>query len=333
MSRLDAPIFLLCSERSGSNLITKMFDAHPSIAAPGTSHLFRTFSQISWRYEAGDRTLKEDIVRAFRNKVGSWQIDDQSDRELLALMAGAPHAAEMIAALMEAELSREGKTAFFVKENFVYQFIPFAEAAAKNPRYIFLVRDPRNMAASWQEAAVLRGGIVRAARRWVDDQMGFLRTCSWMSGRRKIARLTYESLVADPSAALAQACEDLDLDYDSAMLDFANKSRSAAMDAQRSSVWKNIAKPVFANDPNKFASVLNDDQITYIETLCGPLMTEFGYETSKRIDKDSSEFQQLETDLEQVEPWTKSAYDDLPLEERRKFEAWSANFAELTKLT
>ena len=32
---LIEPIILLCSERSESNLITKIFDAHPKVCAPG----------------------------------------------------------------------------------------------------------------------------------------------------------------------------------------------------------------------------------------------------------------------------------------------------------
>ena len=37
--------FLICSERSGSNLITRLINAHSQICAPSTTHLFRVLGE------------------------------------------------------------------------------------------------------------------------------------------------------------------------------------------------------------------------------------------------------------------------------------------------
>ncbi|NQT92999.1 MAG: hypothetical protein HQ559_09570 [Lentisphaerae bacterium] len=42
--------FLMCSERSGSNLITKVMDGHPEFCGPFPSHVTRTFCHDYCRY-------------------------------------------------------------------------------------------------------------------------------------------------------------------------------------------------------------------------------------------------------------------------------------------
>ncbi len=42
--------FLFCSERSGSNLITKIMNAHPDICGPSPTHALRVFCHQYFRY-------------------------------------------------------------------------------------------------------------------------------------------------------------------------------------------------------------------------------------------------------------------------------------------
>ncbi len=47
--------FLMCSERSGSNLITRMLDAHSGICGPATKHLINPVARNAFRYEPLER--------------------------------------------------------------------------------------------------------------------------------------------------------------------------------------------------------------------------------------------------------------------------------------
>ena len=82
----DMPfVFLLCSERSGSNLITKIFDNHPEFCGPSPSHIIRTFSRNIWRYGDINRddnwhTLCSDIADFLNNQLGKWQTHCAADR-------------------------------------------------------------------------------------------------------------------------------------------------------------------------------------------------------------------------------------------------------------
>ncbi|MEO3416617.1 sulfotransferase [Roseovarius sp. CAU 1744] len=323
--RLSTPVFLMCSERSGSNLITRIFGAHPEFFAPSPAHLFRVFSQL-----APGRDLSCEILRMFDAKLGIWKSDDFSPEERKALLAESGTTAEMIATLLNAEGALQQKSRLFLKENSAHSFLPFMEAVADEPGYVHMVRDPRDMAVSWVAAPTLRGGIVRAARRWLSDTEGALK--AGQEGRQ-IVRLTYEALVSQPEETLRRVCSELGVAFSDVMLKHVGNSQGVAQDAARTALWGNLSREIMRDNFNKFKGKLSDDEIAYIEALCGPLMARFGYENSRAADAppygSHDSFDALEAALEAREPWEKSAYQKLPQDERDRLEHWSTLRQEL----
>lgn len=323
--RLVDPIFLMCSERSGSNLIARIFNSHPDFFAPSPAHLFRVFSPLRPGPDQG-----ADIWRMFDAKLGLWKIDALPPAERQALVADCEGSAEMIAAVLNAEGTRRGKARLFLKENSAHGFLPFMEGVSDTPGYVLMVRDPRDMAASWVKAPTLRGGVVRAARRWKSDVEGSL---SAADAGRNIVRLTYEALVSQPRETLQRVCDELGLSFSEEMLEHVRSSDGAKQDAGRTALWQNLSRGIMSDNFNKFHGVLSDDEIAYIEALCGPLMAQFGYaparaDTAAPYGSHDS-FAALEAALEAREPWEKPAYKELPEDERRRLEHWSSLQREL----
>ena len=170
MAILDSPIVLFCSERSGSNLITKIFDAHSLICAPSPAHLFKIMSDVADRYPPGTNELRNALITLFRAKVSSWTIDDYSDTDLDKLLAPLQSPGAMVAALYRAEMQALDKTNILIKENSVFSYLSMIRDQSVKIQILFMVRDPRDMAASWETGPIMRGGVVRAARRWRPDQ-------------------------------------------------------------------------------------------------------------------------------------------------------------------
>ena len=323
--RLVDPVFLMCSERSGSNLITRIFGAHPDFFAPSPAHLFRVFSQLD-----PARDLSSDIWRMFDAKLGIWKIDDLPQAERLAHAAQYDGSAEMIAALLNAEGVQRGRARLFLKENSAHGFLPFMEAVAQNPKYVLMVRDPRDMAASWVSAPTLRGGVVRSARRWHSDITGSLQAAD---AGRHIVQLTYEALVSQPEETLRRVCDELGITFSEIMLEHVQNSDGIQQDAARTALWRNLSRGIMRGNFNKFHDKLDDNEIAYIEALCGPLMTQFGYVTARPETAppygSHDSFAELEGALEAREPWEKPAYGELPEDERKRLEHWSSLRREL----
>lgn len=326
MTPLDAPIILLCSERSGSNLIAKIFDAHPAVAAPGAAHLFRIMTECASRYRRGSEALRQATLALFDAKVSSWAIDAWSEAERAACIAEGTSAPDMAAALYAAEARAAGKRHVLLKENSAFAFLPAILGTATSPRFLFMVRDPRDMAVSWTKGPVMRGGVVRAAERWIKDQTGSLDALAGRPAGMKAAALRYEDLLADPESELRRVCGDLDLEFSSDMLGFSERSRSAAVDAGRSAMWSNLGKPLLSDNAGKFRAALGDEEIALVEAIAGPLLPTLGYDSARtgcpRFGP-HPDLASLHAALAAVEPHDKPAYLELPEAERARFEAWS----------
>ena len=326
MSRLDAPIILFCSERSGSNMIAKIFDAHPQVCAPGDSHLFDVMSECACRYVPGSEALRSAVLDLFDAKVCQWSIDAWTNDERAALLSDLTRASEMAAAIYAAEASASGKPHLMTKENSSFRYLPMLMAQSTRPRILFMTRDPRDMAVSWKNGPVMRGGVLRATERWLYDQQGFIETISQLGAETKIATLRYEDVLNDPEGHLRRVCRELDLSFSEDMLTFSERSSGARIDAERSLMWSNLAKPILRNNMEKFRHELDDAQIAYIEASTAPLMNALGYATARTNLPEFGGFDtlaDLRAYLAQTEPLDKAAYHSLPCDERARFEHWS----------
>lgn len=334
MAILDSPIVLFCSERSGSNLITKIFDAHSLICAPGAAHLFKIMSEVADRYHPGTDELRNAVITLFRAKVSSWTIDVHSDNDLGKQLATLQSPGAMAAALYRAEMQAAGKEHNLIKENSAFGYLSMISDQSVTPRILFMVRDPRDMAVSWKTGPVMRGGVVRASRRWRYDQEGYLRNLAQLPDTIRVGFLRYEDLLHSPSLELRRVCSKMNLPFEESMLNFSIVSSSAQANATRSSMWRNLNRGLLTDNAGKYVSKLDADEIAYIEAVTDPYMNAMGYSAITPTDAPFGRFANfldLEAHMLGREPYEKPAYSSLPQSERDSFEKWSRVTAEMRR--
>ena len=309
-------MFLLCSERSGSNLITRMLGGHPVVCSPSPTHLIRILCENRPRYgdlriDGNWHTLLDDAVALFVTKLGAWYTELDFDQ----LVSEVPE--RSIVGLLRYIFSREAvacsKSVLFIKENHIYRYLPLLLTAFSDLKILYQVRDPRDMALSWKRSAVLRGCVYRAARTWKTDQEYGISTLGYLSEQGKIRCLKYESLVSDAAAVLPGICEFIGIKFDPAMLDF-HKAANTREDADCAADWKNIATPVMKNNFGKFREGLSQDEIACVETICDIEMRYFGY---PRESAAVSDVAALEARVKQLELWDKPGYAAISEKERQ----------------
>jgi len=270
--------FLICTERSGSNLLTNMLNGHPDISAPPPSHLFRLFASNAANYGALDkdanwRILLQDVVQAFAHQLGSWN----TSLDVIDLLAcDLPRTViAPIAELYRAEAAFDGANMVFVKENHTARFADVLQRQLPGCRFVYMVRDPRDVAASYLATDSMPGGVERAIDVWATDQAENLRL-QQNSSNQTLHALRYEDLLADAPGCLSQISAFLGLEYDPAMLAFHRDDRTRR-NAKRIDAWKNLAKPVLSGNSGKYRQSLSAAEIEYIELHCHALMRAFGY--------------------------------------------------------
>lgn len=271
--------FLICSERSGSNFITSLLNGHPHISAPPPTHLFRLFALNAHRYDplSDDRNwenFQSDFREAFEAMPGQWI--STFPEEALKFDRSNRSIATALERIYAAERNFDKANISFVKENQTYRFTDFLIHHWPKAKFVFQVRDPRDMALSLFKTKNMSGGIIEATDKWIADQTASLYSLKSLP-QGSVIQVKYEDLLDDPLQLCEKLCHHLDLKPDPGMLDFHKSPRTIA-NAKRTGAWSNLDKGVLKNNQKKFLTELTPNEIKYIEIKCGALMEKFGYD-------------------------------------------------------
>ncbi|MFE0156303.1 sulfotransferase [Nonomuraea sp. NPDC059007] len=185
---LVAPVFILCPVRSGSTLLRAMLDAHPELHAPHELHIRRL--------AVGFDT---PLARQAMEELGH----NQADLEHL-----------LWDRVLHRELVRSGKR-YLVDKTPANAFAHARLATCwPDARFIFLLRHPASIAASWYEASPDK----RTRDEAVADALRYMKAVH--HARQVLPGLTirYEELTTDPERVTRSVCDFLNLGWKPDML-------------------------------------------------------------------------------------------------------------------
>ena len=290
--------FLMCSERSGSNFIVSLMNGHPEISGPPSSHLFRLFGLNAHNYlptshKKNWQAFTADLVTARANMLSEWE----TKIDVEELISACPNRTVREALnYTYAKECRGGERLSFVKENYTYMVVAFLLANWPDANFVFQVRDPRDVAASWAKSNGTSGGVKEAAATWLRDQSESLRYFGQISSSGRAMQIRYEDLVSDTPTMAQKLCQHVGVKYDPVMLDY-YKDKRTVQNAERIEAWSNLAKPVITDNFGKYKKTLSPEDIRYIELMCHELMVGFGY----ALDTDAAELSDSERMAEMAE--------------------------------
>ena len=271
--------FLMCSERSGSNFITKLMNGHSKVCGPSTKHILNPVARNLFRYEPitdveNWKELVKDIYNLISVSFSVWKrnytIND------LFMMADPGDIAGLLEKIYTSEAKANGKKNVFIKENHVYEFLTFLLYNFPDAKYVYQVRDPRDMALSWKKDPNHPGGVIKAARQWKLDQQNTLKNHNVLVKMDKSILIKYEHLTKSPDKILPILLKFLGLEYEESILQF-NNDQLTLENSKREAAWNNLSKGIITNNSNKYKNELSYDEIKAIEKICFPEMFYFDY--------------------------------------------------------
>lgn len=270
-------VFLICSERSGSNLISTMLGAHSRIKSPPPYHFARDVALNLHRRGAGWGTLRAQLLE----RVQSMGPPGSAERLASWLDAHPQAPAEDLARCVYEDLdSKPGTNTVFVKENNLHRLLHFVLTCFPTSKFVFQVRDPRDFLASAQARRDAWGGnkfgsVRRALEVWRDDQLGGLQLLGLL-GPERVYFQRYEDLVSRPRDVLEPLCRFLGQPFEHGMLDF-HTSEDAVRLAATATARANVARPLTSSSVGRYRADLSSWKIRAVETWLGDLMDRFGY--------------------------------------------------------
>lgn len=314
--------FLICSERSGSNLLTKLIDNHSLYCGPTPPHLLRVFEPIMDKY--GDlenyahwEKFINDVLEFFNCKIGVWE-SSFTKQELSTLKERSLENVVRYIYTKEAEI--HNKAHVFIKEVRTYNLVPFIKNAYSEAKFIWLVRDPRDMALSWSKSPVHRGDIVRAAQIWKKDQYESIKIYKQLEKSNTILLVKYEDLISKQEQIMQLICDFLNIEFENEMVDF-HKNKMSMANSSKTDNWKNLNKSIMTNNSKKYQTGLSRSQIQFVEYVCKEEMEFLGYNKDFAL-LSNEDFETIHQDLLPKERHEKQEYNLISEEEKQKRTKW-----------
>lgn len=274
------PLFMIGTQRSGSNLLRLMLDQLPDIVAPHPPHILHRMMPLVPVYgnlkidENFDR-LVDDVCRLVELNPVPWEgvvLDRRRvahacrERSLVAVFG---EVYQTLADVRDAEM-------WLCKSMQNTLYLPEIEAYFADAKYIYLYRDGRDVAVSFRKAVVGEKHFYHIAKEWAETQRLALKHRGVVPVER-FASISYEALTAQPEQTMQSLCAFLGAEYQPSMLEF-YKSTEARRAADSSALWSNVVRPIMADNTRKFLREAPEPDVRIFELVAGDVLDALGYE-------------------------------------------------------
>ena len=278
-----APIFIIGTERSGSNLLRLILNTHSAITVPHPPHIMKFFAPLEGNY--GDLSLPEnlkilvdDVLGLVKAHIYPWEHQPSAAKVIGNICP--PDLLGVFFGIYNAYLRQSGKQRWGCKSTFMIHHIARILAACPQAKFLFLVRDPRDVAASSRKSIFSPFHPYFTASLWRQQQLAGLRLYDKAPNSCQLIR--YEDLIERPETTIRMICDFLGEKYEAAMLEF-HRTGSAQKSESLCESWGNTASPILANNQKKFMTELSPAEIRLVEAVTGDLMSRFGYPLASGI--------------------------------------------------
>ncbi len=284
--------FVVGVPRSGTTLLRLQLDSHPALAIG---------PETGWGIVASQPGLADaappDLLAALV-ALDTWPdlgLDPADARR--ALVQAQPWSlGNGLRALYATLAARDGKPRWGDKTPVHSAFMPALAAALPEARFIHVIRDGRDAAASVRDMPFVPGdGSIEAiAQDWRDRIVAARADAAGLAHYREVR---FERLVTEPEVVLRELCDFLELGFDQAMLRAHDRAAdmlarlperrpdgaTVATRAERSARHAHLRHPPDPARAGRWREALTADEAARFELIAGELLAELGYEPAEAL--------------------------------------------------
>ena len=282
----NSPIFIIGTERSGTNLLRLMLNSHSAIVVPHPPHIMKLFGPIAKLYgdlanDANFRTLVGDVCTMVELHPYPWEI--RPDKERVFREARERSLLCVYFAIYDQYREWSGKRRWCCKSTFMIDHVGEILRHHPHARFIFMVRDGRDVSVSAKESIFNHCHVQYTALRWQREQRVGL---DWLARLRQeqMTLLRYEELLASPEETVQRLCAFLGEEFEKKMLEY-HSSREAQKSGSLSISWQNTSRPVLRDNSQKFRTKLSTEEIFMFEAIACQELQELGYELTHPLEE------------------------------------------------
>lgn len=264
--------FILGSGRNGSTLLASILNGHRDIVIPPEQfllpyiilrkYLFYFFNSQAWL---------NNVKKLFRNKskTTNWNIDLNN----ITLSQGSiAQVFNQIFLHYKNTINKDAKY-WGDKSPLNTNFIKYIYPEFKNAKYIFLIRDPRDVMLSYKKMLAGKKSNYQAyaLMKWEDS----IRTLDYLQKRTDVLQIRYEDLVNKKDKELRKIQVFLNIDILANLSDL--KEGIESMGVTEMSHHQNLRKPISNISVGRWKNELPKDDLLYFNTRVKLKMERFNY--------------------------------------------------------
>ncbi len=275
---------IIGTQRSGSNLLRLMLNAHPKISAPHPPHILSNFFPVIHSYgslqiPANFSALAADVCEFVKLNRVPW-INGIPDPSTLISLCEEPDLFHLFYSLLYYKAKTEGKSYFVNKSMSDYSFAKQFEQRGIKALYIHLVRNGKANAHSFMNSPIGDKHPYILGKNWAQDQEACLKLEDEIPAERFI-RVKYEELLGDPKSTLVKICNKVDLEFDENMIRY-HETEEAIITAQAGPLWKHVInKPM--TEKIDSSKLLSAENCCLFEAAASETLKKMGYTTDCKL--------------------------------------------------
>ena len=216
------PVQIIGTQRSGSNLLRLMLNQIDTVFAPHPPHILSVFYPlVSWYGDLENdnnfKSLINDVCTLVELNPVSWEVklnpkkifEASQQRSLIEIFKNVYQLG-----------ARETNSNLWVCKSM--QNVRYINDFSKNnlrPQIIYLYRDGRDVALSFQKAIVGPKHIYCIADKWQEEQLLSLDVIEKTSQYNSLS-VSYESLILDPQVQMKRICDFIGVEYSTQIVKF-----------------------------------------------------------------------------------------------------------------
>jgi hypothetical protein len=276
---LTAHFFIVGCARSGTTLLQRMLNTHSEIAVTPESHFGprhvgrRRAASVRAEPSARAAVLDAFLASPAFERMG---LDEAVVRERAMSHLEDPWFPLRVA-MDEFGRVRNATTVGEKTPGHALHVEALAQAFPE-ARFLFVRRDPRAVVASWDRVVWSQRSAVEVAEIWQRYAKTLRLASRRLAGRH--LEICYEELVTKTETVLRSTCAFLEVEFESAMLDYHRRAIDAKSGHGPSHAL--IAEPPLPARIDAWRTELGRDEQLRVETVCGREMTRMGYAPDAR---------------------------------------------------
>ncbi len=272
-------LIILGSERSGTNLLRSLLSAHSQIASPPPAPVMSYFqdrAHVYYLQKDHPIPLLEDIRKLLSLKDTPFSWDRVPEKEEILEQVGRKGPIGVMASFYEWYAKEKGASFSLCKEAGLFPYPFLLDRSFQDARFIYLVRDGRDVALSERNSPAKKRPTFLLAERWREEQVLGLNAYGELAPEGKAYFLPYEDLLHDPEGVISKLLQWIGLKYETNMLQY-HRDKAQKEEAGSSHLWENIGRPMMKDNSGKFRKELGKGRIKTFEKVAGNVLKKLGY--------------------------------------------------------